>query len=390
MTLLITLGSESQVHQSSDYRLSDKGVQVETENGAKQQALSTQKWAAQVSFTGIARDGYGYESRAWLLDEATNLSADATPETFVRNVVQRGTRELLRVVKGERRLTIIVAVATIDGCRLFLVSNFESPDGKPFDVPRAALDSFEIDLSSPKLLVNGLAKAFPRPARRRLQLLFRKNADPKTIRGEMAQANRLAASRPECTQTISQGCWVNSLFQNGTTAGENHGQVAGIPSEIMTGQDITRWARENLRAAPGQEIRVVQTASVRGYALPAGLIAPPDGFNPTEWQWQHAETKLDGGEWAPGIGVTCAWGPSGLPIRPEGITFATPEEARDENRSIAMSVANRFGTVLPQAVNNLRQQDQSWTGAATGVVPVTGVVFEFSGSTGPVDKPGGQ
>jgi hypothetical protein len=267
------------------------------------------------------------------------------------------------------------------------VSNYESPEGAALSAPRDGLDSFEIDLSSPKLLVNGQTKALPRPARRRLQRLLKKNTDPKTIRDEMAQAHRLAASRPEWAQTISQGCWVNSLFQNGTSAGENRGQVAGIASEIMTGQDVTQWARENLQAAPGQEITVVQTASTRGYSLPARLTAPPDGFNATDWEWQHNDTRLDDGQWAPGIEVTCAWGPSGLPIRPQGVRFASPEEARDENRAIAMSVANRFGTALPEAVTNVRQQGQSWTEASPGVGPLVMTAFEVSGSTGPVGKP---
>src|SRR6266571_4442658 len=98
MTLLITMASKQVIHQSSDYRLSDKGVQVETQNGAKQLAVSTQKWAAQVSFTGIARDGAGYESRAWLLNEATKPNADATPEAFVDSLVRRGTQELSDVL----------------------------------------------------------------------------------------------------------------------------------------------------------------------------------------------------------------------------------------------------------------------------------------------------
>ena len=40
MTLLITVANSLGVHQSSDYRLSDAGQPIQTENGAKQISAS--------------------------------------------------------------------------------------------------------------------------------------------------------------------------------------------------------------------------------------------------------------------------------------------------------------------------------------------------------------
>lgn len=70
MTLLITLAGDSAIHQSSDYRLSFRGVPTETANGAKQLSVHGRSWMATIGFTGIATDGQGYVTRDWLYEEA--------------------------------------------------------------------------------------------------------------------------------------------------------------------------------------------------------------------------------------------------------------------------------------------------------------------------------
>jgi len=125
MTLLITLASRSAIHLGSDYRLSDQGIIKETRNGAKQLTVSAVRWVAQISFTGIARDGQGYDTCSWLSDVARSASSDLLPGEFIKALALRGSSELKRVEKYDNRLTIIVGIVAIGICRLFRISNWE-------------------------------------------------------------------------------------------------------------------------------------------------------------------------------------------------------------------------------------------------------------------------
>ena len=82
------------MHQSSDYRLSDAGRPVQTENGAKQISASGQDWVAQISFTGVARDGRGYDTREWLRDTLVAERTDTTLDEVVAAIARRGNTAL--------------------------------------------------------------------------------------------------------------------------------------------------------------------------------------------------------------------------------------------------------------------------------------------------------
>src|SRR5213592_4296596 len=105
MTLLITLATHAAIHQSSDFRISDQGVPRETENGTKQLSVTAMRWAAQIMFTGVARDGKGYDTRAWLEDVLASIRADATPDEFLLLLRERGAKELSRVTTYDNRLS---------------------------------------------------------------------------------------------------------------------------------------------------------------------------------------------------------------------------------------------------------------------------------------------
>ena len=129
MTLLITLANSEGVHQSSDYRLSSAGRIVQTENGAKQISASGRDWIAQISFTGIAQDGRGYDTRERLRKTLVAARTDATLDEVVAAIVHRGNSALATVQSYDRRLSIVVGAIASGRTRLFLLSNWESPDG---------------------------------------------------------------------------------------------------------------------------------------------------------------------------------------------------------------------------------------------------------------------
>ncbi len=262
MTLLITLAGDSAIHQSSDYRLSFRGVPTETANGAKQLSVHGRSWMATIGFTGIATDGQGYVTRDWLYEEGASVDPLTEPAAFVENLARRGTRELKRVTYFDRRLSVIVAVGMLGRCKLFLVSNFEEPQKTPLRTALDALRWFEIDLSRrPLVLVQGATGAVPKSEKRLLKEMFRRNVDPKALCARLAATNRLAASR--YAQTISQGCWVTSIFADGRSQSVNHGEVPGIPYRIGYGLDTPGLVRSLLHPPPGREIVLRQSATAR-------------------------------------------------------------------------------------------------------------------------------
>lgn len=276
MTLLITLASESAIYQSSDYRLSWQGKPIETANGAKQLSVRARNWTAIIAFTGIAADGQGYITRDWLCEEGVSLDPMSVPATFVENVARRGSEKLKLVTNFSRQLTVVVAIASLGRCRLFVVSNFEEHGKNPLRVPLDTLRTFEVDLSSPTLMVNGAQGSLPRWEKKSLERMFRNNPDPKVMRDRIATANQLAASRRGFVETISQGCWVTSVFADGRSAGLNYGQVPGIPLEVATGIEFSGMLRNLLRPAPGKQVAIVQSISVIGSSspLPAEIGEP--------------------------------------------------------------------------------------------------------------------
>jgi hypothetical protein len=257
MTLLITLARESVIHQSSDYRLSDRGRVTATANGTKQLRASARQWTAFIAFAGIATDGRGYSTREWLHDEGMSLAPASDPEAFVEKLARRGTEELRKVTNYDHRLSIIVVVASVGRCRLFMVSNFEEHGKNPLSTALDTLRVDKLDLSSPILLVNGAGEALPRWEKKQLRKMFRSAPDPKAMRERMARANQVAASQKAYVHKISPGCWVTTIFEDGHWNGENYAPVSskgarGRPTwhgnSSRTGRSLSRRPPEEPRA----------------------------------------------------------------------------------------------------------------------------------------------
>src|ERR1019366_10957 len=71
---------------------------------------------------------------------------------------------------------------------------------------------------------------------------------------------------------VSEDCWVTSQFADGRvrrSAGRNIGQHPDDIHSLLGGFDLPEFIRKNFRTAPGQEIRLVQSAGV--------MVGPGDG-----------------------------------------------------------------------------------------------------------------
>lgn len=291
MTLLITLANKSVIHQSSDYRLSWGGNVVETANGTKQLSVSAECWTARVAFTGIAFDGHGYHSIDWLREEGVSADSKDGLEAFVKKLSWRGSKELQRVKAEYRHLTVLVAAIEARRCRLFLLSNFEAPRQNWRRMPLDTLQWYEVDLSKPVVQINGTRGAMRRWDEKCLERTLRKNGNPQAIRDRIAVANQQAARQPRFEKLISEGCWVVSLFADGTEHGQNYGEIPGIPESVMPGYDLRGDLQNILRSAPGKQVVLRQTASVHGAKLVP--LPPPTGV-PREIRFSTQTTILDG------------------------------------------------------------------------------------------------
>jgi hypothetical protein len=267
MTLLITVATKDALYLSSDYRLSDKGKPTETTNGAKQLSVQGKRWLGQISFTGVAKDGNGYDTRAWIQDVAASTPPDAPLEHFIEALVQRGTQAIATIQHYDNRLTVVVAAVSDRKCRLFVVSNWEALFA-PAPHGRSQLRSCEVTITRPRVLVHGRGGTVPRSLRRRIQHLAALHSGRDQISSTLAMANEFAARRSG--GTISPGCWVQALLSDGNSFGRNHGEVPGTPSNIFaSGFDMGKWIAAEFPAAPGKKLTLVQSVGYMGRGSPA-------------------------------------------------------------------------------------------------------------------------
>lgn len=352
MTLLITVAGVNGIHQSSDFRISDQGKPVETAAGTKQMTITTSRWTAHVAFTGIAREGAGYDTRGWLADLFKKTPSDSTVPALVDDVTGRATAELSRVKTYDTRLTIVIAYFHGMEPGLYLISNFEAPSRGPLSSPDAHATGFRISIESPIVMANGMPHALSGSERNRLYRLYVSGAAPRAMREALVAANRRAAAQKKYAFGISGECHTCSILPNGRTESENPGEFSGMMTNVMSGFDITEWVQKHMRPAPGKQITLVGTSSFSGYATP-DYPPPPDGFGPSDWVWEHDERRLpDEKAWSPGILVSTKWGVVSSPIRPAKTRCADQDKARQENRIIARCVADKFGFPLKSASND--------------------------------------
>jgi hypothetical protein len=308
LTLLLTVGDTTQLHQSSDYRLSDGGKALVTSNGAKQLSVSSFSWTAQIAFTGIAWDGRGYHTQNWLVDFCTAADSALRLDAFAEALTREATARLATATGTDHRLTLVIAAAQTGACRLFMVSNWESIHGAPL---RHAADTFqwsEQGLRFPVFIVSGCEAGVPRSTRRHLIRLVRDGAHPKQVRHALAEVNRMTANDPKWTDVISPQCWVHSLLNDGQSAGINEGAIPGTPPMIHLGDGDLR-ARLRDRGLPALASRPVlrQTASYQGRGTasppPAGEARPFPFISPgvarsigRSDEEAHARLTISGGE----------------------------------------------------------------------------------------------
>jgi hypothetical protein len=98
------------------------------------------------------------------------------------------------------------------------------------------------------------------------------------ILNQLAEINKVAANNS--SGWISEGCWTTSLAKddlNLRSTARNVGNREGSVPQLTGSFDISDWIKQNFRAAPGQEIKIVQSAGVIAGSGGATPLPQPEG-----------------------------------------------------------------------------------------------------------------
>jgi len=270
------------VYQSSDYQLTDAdtGAPVSDRAGSKQLEVGFKGLHLQLAFTGIAAVGRGSSAQRtidWLSADLKALPHDSKLQEICNSLSKRATGAMK--LHGPRGvLTLVLAVAVIDEpFRVAVISNTRWGQQPP-----QAKNYFDIaihTIAKPFHLISGCRDSVPRHERHRLKALARAaDSPPGETLDALTAINAVAARNSR--GRVSEGCWVTSQVADGRvrrTATRNVGEHGGSIPQLLHGLDLSDWIKKNFRAAPGKEIRLVQSAGAilgpgDGVALP-----PPEG-----------------------------------------------------------------------------------------------------------------
>lgn len=277
MTLILTVANTSGVYQSSDYQLTDmnSGAPLSDRAGSKQLQATFKGTDLQIAFTGVAEVGTG-TARQRTVDHLSSalktLPHDSSLQDICDALSQRITT-LTAPLKSRGIVHVVLTAATVG--KAFRVAEVSNVDWRRY--PPEAKSRFTIRIhlvTKPFHLISGYRDAVPISQQFRLQALARGAVKPAGyILDALADINASAAKNGK--GYISEGCWVTSQIGDGRarrTVSRNVGKhLGGIPM-VHGGLDLNEFVQGNFRPAPGDEIRLVQSA---------GVIAGPGDAIPT-------------------------------------------------------------------------------------------------------------
>jgi hypothetical protein len=282
MTLILTLANASGICQSSDYQLTDRdtGAPVSDRAGCKQLQAGFEGLDLRLAFTGIAEVGAGLARQRtvdWLSGELKALPHDSG----VQDICEALTRRSVAITGpyGSRGvLEIILTVAAVgEPFRVAVISNADWSKRPPEANPQFTIAIHTIAKSLH--LISGYRDSVPATQRHRLRALAREIGNSATeVLDALAEINAIAAKNSG--GCVSEDCWVTSQFADGRvrrSASRNIGQHPGDIHSLLGSFDLSEFIRKNFRAAPGQEIRLVQSAGATAGPGDGTPLPPPTG-----------------------------------------------------------------------------------------------------------------
>lgn len=276
MTLILTVANARGVHQSSDYQLTDQATYrpVSDRAGSKQLEAAFGKLHVNLAFTGVASGRHGRT-----IDHLSAKLKEAAHSSTLQDICTVLAKCCANIMKphGPRGvLTLVLAAAALgEPFRVAVISNVRDWN----ENGATAKKDFDIQIRTGKKpfhLISGFRGCVSQSERQRLKALARADGlTPTEIGDALAAINATAARNSK--GFVSEGCWVTSQIVDGQvcrSAIRNFGEHAGTVPQLLGGVDLAELVKREFRAAPGQELRIVQSAGVFGRPTPLPL---PEG-----------------------------------------------------------------------------------------------------------------
>jgi hypothetical protein len=250
MTLNITVAARWLMAQSSDFRLTkpDTGASL-CETAQKQVVLQYRDWSGLVCYTGVARWQGGHDTAAWLGDVLTHEPGQRTPKQVVQRITDEGSVWLRKVPRAMRRHTFTMIAYVGSKSRVYVISNYERPNGPSLPTPADALFVTPVTPKGPRCIVTGWSPAVTARQRVDLEDLLASSPSPQLLRERVALTSRDAAPRAE--GTVSDACVSAHLCPDGSGEAQVFGNLDAefLPALITHGRSHTLDARAALQQA---------------------------------------------------------------------------------------------------------------------------------------------
>jgi hypothetical protein len=224
--------------QSSDFCITTPGSGATVnETSQKQVVLQYMRWSGLVCYTGVAKYN-SHNTAEWLTDALTHDPGQRSPQQVVDQLVKDGTKWLRRVPATYRHHTFTMITYEKKMPNVYVISNFERPNGPQLPTPEDALFCTHLRPHGPRCVVTGYTPAVLDPQRMALRDLLASNPTPLVLRETVAMASREASARAK--GSVSESCVVSHLCPDGSGEAQVFGNLAGefLPTMITSGQNV--------------------------------------------------------------------------------------------------------------------------------------------------------
>jgi hypothetical protein len=267
VTLNITVAARWLMVQSSDFRLTRSGATV-SETSQKQVVLQYMGWSGLVCYTGVAQYG-SHDTAEWLAEVLTHDRGQRTPRQVVNRLLEGGTDWLRRIPTRHRRHTFTMITYEKGRPRVYVISNFERPNGPQSASPADKLFCTPVRPRGPRCIATGQGPALLDSQREALKGLLASNPTPERLREAVATASRDASAR--AAGTVSESCVVGHLCPDGSGEAQVFGNLAEefLPTMITNGHNVADHIPTVIDQAgsPGPHRLVGATWTANGAAI---------------------------------------------------------------------------------------------------------------------------
>ncbi|MEU9168561.1 hypothetical protein AB0D34_12320 [Streptomyces sp. NPDC048420] len=237
MTLNITLAARWLMAQSSDFRLTTPAGVAVSESAQKQVVLQYRSWSGLLCYTGVAK-WKSHDTAAWLGTALTHEPGERSPSDVIGRILDEGSSWLRRVPMTHRFHTF--TMITYEGTKpnVYVISNFERPNGASLTIPTDSLFCTRVRPRGPRCIVTGFSPAVSQQQSNDLKDLLATGPEPEQLRDEVALASRESSSRAQ--GTVGEQCVVAHLCPDGSGEAHVYGNLSAefLPVMIKSGRNL--------------------------------------------------------------------------------------------------------------------------------------------------------